>query len=292
MATGWDTVMMLAQAVEAAGSTDGAAVAKALEDGQFKLLTGRSRLSHRRGGPRAGQGGGAGRAGQGGKATFLGWRHAGKHAGALTSDACAGAPRAGAPSSPRLDSRVAEVSVEFAGLRALDRVSLALTQGEILGLIGPNGSGKTTLVNAITGQVPVRHGRITAGGVDLTGRPPREVALAGVARTFQVGRLFDRLTVRENVEAAALSHGAGMRRGEGEGAEALLEEFGLGPRHDELAGGLSFGDKRRVEMARALAGEPQFLLLDEPAAGMNDVETEAAPGAAAGAAAKLAGSGS
>jgi branched-chain amino acid transport system ATP-binding protein len=167
-----------------------------------------------------------------------------------------------------------EVSVEFAGLRALDRVSLALPRGEILGLIGPNGSGKTTLVNAITGQVPLQHGRIAAGGIDLTGRPPREIALAGVARTFQVGRHFDRLTVLENVAAAALSHGAGMAEAKAR-ARGLLDEFGLGPRHDDLAAALSYGDKRRVEVARALAGHPQFLLLDEPAAGMNEVETEA-----------------
>ncbi len=167
-----------------------------------------------------------------------------------------------------------EVSVEFAGLRALDRVSLSLPQGEILGLIGPNGSGKTTLVNAFTGQVPLAHGRIAAGPVDLTGRTPRQVALAGVARTFQVGRHFDRLTVLESVAAAALGHGAGMGAAKAR-AWGLLEEFGLGARHDDLAGGLSFGDKRRVEVARALAGDPQFLLLDEPAAGMNDVETEA-----------------
>jgi branched-chain amino acid transport system ATP-binding protein len=167
-----------------------------------------------------------------------------------------------------------EVTVEFAGLRALDRVSLALPQGEILGLIGPNGSGKTTLVNAITGQVPLRHGRIAAGGVELTGRSPREVALARVARTFQVGRHFDHLTVLESVATAALGHGAGVVAAKARARE-LLDEFGLGPRHDDLAGGLSFGDKRRVEVARALAGDPQFLLLDEPAAGMNDVETEA-----------------
>jgi branched-chain amino acid transport system ATP-binding protein len=178
---------------------------------------------------------------------------------------------------PRTDGALlvaSEVSVEFAGLRALDRVSLALPQGEILGLIGPNGSGKTTLVNAITGQVPLRHGRITAGAVDLTGRPPREVALAGVARTFQVGRHFDGLTVLENVAAAALSHGAGMADARA-GAGRLLAEFGLDARQDHLARSLSFGDKRRMEVARALAGNPQFLLLDEPAAGMNDVETEA-----------------
>ena len=167
-----------------------------------------------------------------------------------------------------------EVTVEFAGLRALDRVSLALAQGEILGLIGPNGSGKTTLVNAITGQVALKQGRITAGGVDLTGRSPREVALAGVARSFQVGRHFDNLTVLESVAMAALAHGAGVAEAKAR-ARGLLEEFGLGARHDDLAGGLSYGDKRRVEVARALAGDPQFLLLDEPAAGMNDVESEA-----------------
>ena len=99
-------------------------------------------------------------------------------------------------------------------------MSLSLPQGEILGLIGPNGSGKTTLVNAITGQVPLRHGRIAAGEVELTGRSPREVALAGVARTFQVGRHFDNLTVLESVATAALGHGAGVRGGEGAGAGA------------------------------------------------------------------------
>ena len=167
-----------------------------------------------------------------------------------------------------------EVSVEFAGLRALDRVSLSVKRGETLGLIGPNGSGKTTLINAITGQVPLSGGRITLGETDLTGRSPREVALAGVARTFQIGRNFSNLTVIENVATAALGHGAGLRDAKAR-AWSLLDEFGLAGRADELASGLSFGDKRRVEVARALAGEPAFLLLDEPAAGMNDAETEA-----------------
>jgi branched-chain amino acid transport system ATP-binding protein len=178
------------------------------------------------------------------------------------------------PAAEGISLVASEVSVEFAGLRALDRISLSLPQGEILGLIGPNGSGKTTLVNAITGQVRVRQGRITTGDVDLTGRTPREVALAGVARSFQVGRHFDNLTVLESVAMAALAHGAGIAAAKAR-AWGLLDEFGLGPRHDDLAGALSYGDKRRVEVARALAGDPQFLLLDEPAAGMNDVETEA-----------------
>jgi branched-chain amino acid transport system ATP-binding protein len=168
--------------------------------------------------------------------------------------------------------RTIDVSVEFSGLRALDGVSLSVAPGEILGLIGPNGSGKTTLVNAITGQVPLAEGRIVCGGDDLTGFSPREVALRGIARSFQVVRLFNNLTVAENVEAAALAHGHG-RRSAREKSRMLLVEYGLEARAEDLAIGLSYGDKRRVEISRALAAEPSFLLLDEPAAGMNEVET-------------------
>ena len=167
----------------------------------------------------------------------------------------------------------ASVTVEFAGLRALDSVSLALEPGEILGLIGPNGSGKTTLVNAVTGQVPVAGGAISLGETDLTGSTPREVALAGISRTFQIGRHFDNLTVLENVSTAALGKGASVRVAL-QRAASLIEEFGLGHRLDDLVEVLSYGEKRRVEVARALAGEPGFLLLDEPAAGMNAEETE------------------
>jgi branched-chain amino acid transport system ATP-binding protein len=167
-----------------------------------------------------------------------------------------------------------EITVEFAGLRALDRVSLSLAQGEILGLIGPNGSGKTTLVNAITGQVPLTSGRVALGDIELTGRSPPAMARAGVARTFQIGRHFDYLTVLEGVATAALAHGDGMAAAKS-AARALIGEFGLAPRADDLAQALSYGDKRRLEVARALAGRPRFLLLDEPAAGMNDAETEA-----------------
>lgn len=169
--------------------------------------------------------------------------------------------------------RASEVSVEFAGLLALDRVSLSLARGEILGLIGPNGSGKTTLVNAITGQVPLASGRVTLGDVDLTGHSPPAIALEGIARTFQIGRHFDNLTVLEGVATAALAHGVGLRAAK-ERAFELLQDFALTDRVDDLATVLSYGDKRRLEIARALAGEPAFLLLDEPAAGMNDAETE------------------
>ncbi len=168
--------------------------------------------------------------------------------------------------------RAIGVSVEFSGLHALDDVSLALAPGEILGLIGPNGSGKTTLLNAITGQVPLAAGRVMRGSTDLTGLAPREVAMRGVARSFQIVRLFNNLTVLENVMAAALIHRAG-RRAARDKALALLAEFGLAGRANDLAVGLSYGDKRRVEIARALAADPAFLLLDEPAAGMNEAET-------------------
>jgi len=168
--------------------------------------------------------------------------------------------------------RAIDVSVEFSGLRALDGVSLSVAPGEILGLIGPNGSGKTTLVNAITGQVPMAAGQILCGAEDLTGFSPRKVSLRGIARSFQVVRLFNNLTVSENVEAAALTHGNG-RRASRDKARILLADFGLEARAEDLAIGLSYGDKRRVEIARALAADPKFLLLDEPAAGMNEVET-------------------
>jgi branched-chain amino acid transport system ATP-binding protein len=165
------------------------------------------------------------------------------------------------------------ISVEFAGLRALDGVSLRLEPGEILGLIGPNGSGKTTLINVITGQLQPIDGRVVCRGNDITGLAPREVAAHGIARSFQIVRLFSKLTVRENVEAGAIARGLGRRAARAV-ADHLLAEFGLDSRSEDFADSLSYGDERRVEIARALAAAPTFLLLDEPAAGMNEVETE------------------
>jgi branched-chain amino acid transport system ATP-binding protein len=167
----------------------------------------------------------------------------------------------------------AGIVVVFAGLRALDGVSLRLRSGEILGLIGPNGSGKTTLVNVLTGQVRPTAGRVRCGGLDITGLPPPVVARHGIARSFQIVRLFRNLTVRENVEAAAVALGAGRAAARAR-ADSLLDEVGLARRADELAGILSYGDERRVEIARALAAQPRFLLLDEPAAGMGEAETD------------------
>jgi branched-chain amino acid transport system ATP-binding protein len=166
-----------------------------------------------------------------------------------------------------------DVSVEFAGLKALAGVSLSLKRGEIVGLIGPNGSGKTTLINAITGQVRLAGGRVTSGEEVISGLAPRQVALKGISRSFQIVRLFNNMTVVENIEAAALARGDSLRAARSK-AEALLAEFGLAPKADELGAALSYGDKRRVEVARALAADPRFLLLDEPAAGMNETETD------------------
>ncbi len=170
--------------------------------------------------------------------------------------------------------RVNDVSVEFSGLRALEQVSLHVNPGEILGLIGPNGSGKTTLINTITGQVTLSGGKVTAGTDDLTGLTPRAIGRLGIARSFQIVRLFNGMTVIENVEAAALAQGDGRKKAS-TAARGLLAEFGLSGRADDLAGNLNYGDKRRVEIARALAARPRFLLLDEPAAGMNEGESEA-----------------
>jgi branched-chain amino acid transport system ATP-binding protein len=153
-------------------------------------------------------------------------------------------------------------------------VSLELATGEILGLIGPNGSGKTTLINVISGLLRATAGRVTLDGVTITGLPAHRVARAGIARTFQSVRLFRGLTVRENVEVAAL--GMGVPRAEARRrADELIDEFGLGPWSDVLAGTLPYGRERSLEMARALATGASFLLLDEPAAGLDEEEGDA-----------------
>src|SRR5688572_32772231 len=128
-----------------------------------------------------------------------------------------------------------DIVVEFSALRALDGVSMRLNSGEILGLIGPNGSGKTTLVNVLTGQIRPVAGSVTCLGEDITGFPPRAIARRGVARSFQIVRLFRNLTVRENVEAAAVAQGA-SRRSARATVEALVADVGLCHRLDDYAG--------------------------------------------------------
>jgi branched-chain amino acid transport system ATP-binding protein len=165
------------------------------------------------------------------------------------------------------------IEVHFEGVKALDGVDLVLHRGEILGLIGPNGAGKTTLVNALTGFQAPTGGRLLLGGEDVTGRPAHRLARAGVARTFQSGRSFPDLTVFENVLAGPV--GLGVRRREArERARNALTAVGLPGRDDELARSLSSGQERRLEVARAIAMRPRFLFLDEPAAGLNEGESD------------------
>jgi ABC-type branched-subunit amino acid transport system ATPase component len=168
---------------------------------------------------------------------------------------------------------VERVSKRFAGLLALDGVSIRVDQGEIVGLIGPNGSGKTTLINVVTGHMPPSDGRIEVDGVDITGRPAHRIARIGVARTFQRVRLFSDLTVLENVKVAAVGVGRRGRQARHE-ARVLLDELGLAAWSERLAGELPYGLERRVEVARALATSPKYLLLDEPAAGLDEGESD------------------
>jgi len=165
------------------------------------------------------------------------------------------------------------VTKDFVGLRALNSVSLRLDQGEILGLIGPNGSGKTTLINILTGFLKPTEGRIKLNGVDITNWPPHKIAPLGLARTFQTIKLFLGLTVLENVEVAAVSTGLPRPRARQRAGE-VLERLGVSHLADLSAGALPYGAERRIEIARALATNPNFMLLDEPAAGLNAAESD------------------
>ena len=165
------------------------------------------------------------------------------------------------------------LSKYFAGLHALEGVSFVLRRGEILGLIGPNGSGKTTLINVVTGLLPATGGQVFVDGAEITNKKPYVVAHAGLARTFQTIRLFRDLTVLENVEVAAVSMGLSRREARKRALE-VLEEIGISRWAEMLAGVLPYGLERRVEVARALATRPKFLFLDEPAAGLNEDESE------------------
>jgi branched-chain amino acid transport system ATP-binding protein len=167
-----------------------------------------------------------------------------------------------------------EITKDFAGLRAVDRVSFVLERGEILGLIGPNGSGKTTIINVVTGLLRITSGKVVANGTDITDWPPYRIARVGLARTFQVVKLFKDFTVRENIEVAAISATGASGREARAQAEAMLARIGIEHLADVRAGGLPQGEERRVEIARALATNPSYLLLDEPGAGLNDAEVE------------------
>ena len=171
--------------------------------------------------------------------------------------------------APVLD--VSGVTVRFGGHVALDDVRLTAAPGEVTGLIGPNGAGKTTLFNVITGLQAPQRGRVRLDGDDVTGLAPYRRARRGLARTFQRLELFGLLTVRENVELAASVRG----RRPGRSADEALGLVGLTAMGEVRADELPTGKARLVELARALATGPQVLLLDEPASGQDDAETEA-----------------
>jgi branched-chain amino acid transport system permease protein len=182
-------------------------------------------------------------------------------------------PLADRGAAPRLV--VEGLSVRFGGFRALDQVSIEAASDEVVGLIGPNGAGKTTLLNALTGVIQPDAGHVHVDGHDLTGAPAEVVARAGLARTFQNLRLFTELSVRENVAVAAIAaarHRAGRPAAD---VARLLTDAGLWPERDRLAGELDYGSQRRLELARAAALSPTFLLLDEPTSGMGETESAA-----------------
>ncbi|HRK56549.1 MAG TPA: ABC transporter ATP-binding protein [Burkholderiaceae bacterium] len=186
--------------------------------------------------------------------------------------------------------RLTGVSKHFGGVQALSDVSLAVGQGQIYGLIGPNGAGKTTLFNVLTGLISADQGDFEIDGVPYQPQAPHKVAQAGIARTFQNIRLFSDMTVLDNVcvgrhvrmngSLLRIAIGAvlqlpSMQREEAQiraSAQALLERVGLAQFAHQPARSLSYGDQRRLEIARALATEPKVLALDEPAAGMNATE--------------------
>ncbi len=168
---------------------------------------------------------------------------------------------------------VSDVVVNFQGLRAINRVSLTLARGEVLGLIGPNGAGKTTLVNVLTGFQQVDEGSVHLGGVDIAGWKPHERSRRGLVRTFQSVLPFAGLTALENVEAGAMAQGIDRKAAKIEARE-VLAALGLADKAERRVNTLPFGEERRVGIARAIAMKPQFLLMDEPGAGLNDAECE------------------
>jgi branched-chain amino acid transport system permease protein len=165
------------------------------------------------------------------------------------------------------------VSVNYGGFRALGNVELKATGDEIVGLIGPNGAGKTTLLNVITGLVEPDSGRVHLGEKNLTGMQPHEIARSGLVRTFQNFRLFSDLSVRENIEAVHLMAGQYRSTQTLPDVDALLFQAGLWKFQSLRAAALDYGNARRLELARAVAAAPDFLLLDEPTSGMDDNES-------------------
>ncbi len=180
------------------------------------------------------------------------------------------------------------LSISFGGVRAVDNVTLAVPKGMIFSIIGPNGAGKTTLFNLVSGLYAPGDGRVKLAGQDVTGLAPEALAARGLSRTFQNLQIFFRMTALENVMVGRHRHERTgiiaellhlplvnrQNRATRAAALAALDRVGLARHAERSAGGLSYGDLKRLEIARALASEPAVLLLDEPAAGCNPVETK------------------
>ena len=188
---------------------------------------------------------------------------------------------------PMLELR--DVGKSFGGVHAVSDLSFAIRRGAVAGLMGPNGAGKTTVINLITGLLGIDRGAVLLDGEPLSGLPPHGIAAQGIARTYQNVRLFSGMTALEQVIAGCfLRRGTGLfasflglpaarRAAQQTRAEAmhLLERVGMAHQADLLAEALSYGEQRRIEIARALGSQPKLLLLDEPTAGMNALESEA-----------------
>lgn len=181
-----------------------------------------------------------------------------------------------------------DITIRFGGLVAVDHVSLQLEEGQVVALIGPNGAGKSTVFNVITGIYPPTSGKVLFKGADITTLKPYAITACGIARTFQNIRLFKNLTVIDNVKIGChcrskagiigaltrLSVVKGEEKAITEKSLAVMEVVDLAAKREELAKNLSYGEQRRLEIARALAAQPSLLLLDEPAAGMNPQEKQ------------------
>ena len=178
---------------------------------------------------------------------------------------------------PLLEAR--GVTKRFGGLAAVSNVDMTIRRGEILGVLGPNGAGKTTLVNCITGLDRASAGTIRFAGADITKLPAWRIGRLGIARTFQVVKPFKQLSVRDNVAVGAMFGARGRERSAGQArgrAEEILSRVGLGHRSVHRASDLTIPDLKRLELAKALAMDPELLLLDEVMAGLNATEVERA----------------
>ena len=189
-----------------------------------------------------------------------------------------------AVASARIDAilSVSDITVRFGSLMAVNGVSFDARRGQITSVIGPNGAGKSTLFNLISGAIRPSAGRVVFDGQDLTGASPNHMLAAGLARSFQITNLFFELSVRENLRLAAqfLEQGRGLLRPVASShvalqrVDELIARFRLERKRDELAGFLSHGEQRRLEIAVALAARPRMLLLDEPTQGMSHADTQ------------------